>query len=114
MIKGFSVSRSILSISNDDFAEPTATSVAYRWDIKGNYGAIVGATYSDIVTCQDCHVRSFPAANSSTFTGYQIKTKIHALPSQYCMLDTTSAPGALSNMNYWDAHFTMGAKRPFN
>ena len=51
MIKGFSVSRTILSIANDDFAEPTATSVAYRWDIKGNYGAIVGATYTDIVTC---------------------------------------------------------------
>jgi len=51
MIKGFSVTRTILSIANDDFAEPTATSVAYRWDIKGNYGGIVGATYTDIVTC---------------------------------------------------------------
>lgn len=40
IVKGFSVTRQILEMSNDDVSDPTAVSVATRFDRKGLFGGI--------------------------------------------------------------------------
>lgn len=50
VIKGFSISRQILEMANDDVTDPTAVSIAYRWDRKGLYNGITAVTYGDMLT----------------------------------------------------------------
>lgn len=114
VIKGFSISRQILEMSNDDVTDPTAVSIAYRWDRKGLYNGITAVTYGEMLTLQDARVRYLPANNSGPWKGYLLQSKIHALPSQYVMTDTVSAPGAGANIDYWDPHFWFAACRPNN
>ena len=81
MIKGFSISRQIMEMSNDDVNDPTAVSIALRFDRKGVYNNVQGATYTDMMTCQDTKIRFLPANNAGPYKGYLINMKIHALPS---------------------------------
>lgn len=103
-----------MEMSNDDVSDPTAVSIALRFDRKGVYNTVQGATYTDMMTCQDTKIRFFPANNAGPFKGYLISMKIHALPSQYMIMSSEVAPGVGVNTDYWDPHFWMSACRPNN
>lgn len=63
---------------------------------------------------QDTQVRFLPANNSGPWKGYKFTAKIHALPSQYMLIDTISNPGQGANTDYWDPHWCFAACRPNN
>lgn len=79
--------------------------MAFRWDRKSQYGTIATTDYPGLLTYQDVKVKAKNLEDGGAFVPSMIVSKVHALPGQYFMLDTTTTPGVTPNLDYWDVSF---------